>query len=210
MRTFDRPASRRYSTYVLFMVSVHAPTSNALYRALSHSGVMFGLMQFGVYIPLLLWLVNLALAAHMHLGVALGWICTVIVAGIYSAAHLVFVYTTVRGFPRGMWGWLGITAPWLYFSDRVKRDVSAADEMFLMSADKGVLAGKDEDHDGKVDRGPYRGRAEIVFSEISRTAASAEYPRRGRAATRLRGMPPRNTSWPPHRRDPPPWHVSTE
>ena len=57
-----------------------------------------------------------------------------------------------------------------------------------------------------------RRKSSSLRTPIPAVAASTECPRRGRgaAATRLRGRPPRTTSWPRHHLDPPSRKTSTE
>ena len=50
-----------FSTYCLLMVAAHAHTPAMLYRALPHSGFLFGAFQVGNYQPLLLWLTKMVL-----------------------------------------------------------------------------------------------------------------------------------------------------
>ena len=50
-----------FSTYCLLMVAAHAHTPAMLYRALPHSGFLFGAFQVGNYQPLLIWLTKMEL-----------------------------------------------------------------------------------------------------------------------------------------------------
>lgn len=126
--------------------------SDIIYRALAHLGTLFGTFQVGIFIPLILWLAMMILSAHITFkSFYARWVCTGIVIVIYSIFHLMFTYYTTRAFPRAMWGWLGLTGPWLFFDSRVKSDVARSSHLYLAGAQKGVLAGKDEDHDGHVD-----------------------------------------------------------
>ena len=144
-----------FSTYCLLMVAAHAHTPAMLYRALPHSGFLFGAFQVGNYQPLLLWLTKMVLGAHIHMATAWAkWACTATVIAIYLFFHVTFGLSSSRAWPRGYWGWAGLTLPYLFFNDRFRRDVVANSSLYFAAAEQGVLAGKDEDHDGSVDRGP--------------------------------------------------------
>ena len=165
-----------FSTYCLLMVAAHAHTPAMLYRALPHSGFLFGAFQVGNYQPLLLWLTKTVLGcverrvdgvgrlaliptqvlgAHIHMATAWAkWACTATVIAIYLFFHVTFGLSSSRAWPRGYWGWAGLTLPYLFFNDRFRRDVVANSSLYFSAAEQGVLAGKDEDHDGSVDRGP--------------------------------------------------------
>jgi hypothetical protein len=53
-----------FSTYILFMLAVHAHSPAQVYRALAHSGAMFGVCQIAIYLPLLLWCVMLIISGE--------------------------------------------------------------------------------------------------------------------------------------------------
>lgn len=140
-----------FSTYMLFLLYAHAHSPEVIYRFLAYGGPLIGACQLAVYMPLLCWLLTLVIAAHINFDVHLRWVCTAAVAAIYTVFHFMFAYCGVRAFPRGMWPWLGLTAPWLWCSSRVKTDVENFSNMYMAAAASGVLAGKDADQDGVVD-----------------------------------------------------------
>ena len=95
------------------------------------------------------------LGAHIHMATAWAkWACTATVIAIYIFFHVTFGLSSSKAWPRGYWGWAGLTLPYLFFNDRFRRDVVANSSLYFAAAEQGVLAGKDEDHDGSVDRGP--------------------------------------------------------
>jgi hypothetical protein len=109
------------STYLLLFVAAHGHTSDIMYRALAHLGALFGSLQVGLYIPLMLWLILMVLSAHIHFSSSwVRWACTGVVISIYFVFHLLFTYSAARAFPRAMWGWLSITCPWLICDARVR------------------------------------------------------------------------------------------
>ena len=97
----------------------------------------------------------MVLGAHIHMATAWAkWACTGTVIAIYLFFHVTFGLSSSRAWPRGYWGWAGLTLPYLFWNDRFRRDVVANSSLYFAAAEQGVLAGKDEDHDGSVDRGP--------------------------------------------------------
>jgi len=144
-----------FSTYVLLMFAAHGHSPDVIYRGLAHLGTLIGSFQVGIYLPLLLWLVQVVLLAHIHLESAWErWTCTALVAVSYAAFHVLFSYSSTSAFPRGMWGWLSITIPWLMFQDRVRSDVSRADGMYLASMEEAVMQGMSNTKlDGKAGPG---------------------------------------------------------
>jgi len=133
-----------FSTYVLLMLAAHAHSPDVIYRALAHLGNLIGSFQFGIYLPLLIWLVQIVLIAHINLGTSVErWTCTALVAVIYLIFHMEFSYSTARAFPRGMWGWLFATAPWLIFQKRVRSDLGRMDGMYSAGMEEAVMQGID-------------------------------------------------------------------
>ena len=143
-----------FSTYILLMFAAHGHSSDILYRALTHLGNLFGSYQVGIYLPLMMWLVQMVLTAHITVNsVWERWLYTAVVVSIYGISHVMFTYSTAKAFPRAMWAWLSITCPWLMFDSRTRADVARADPLYLAGMAKGVMEGKDADQDGKVDTG---------------------------------------------------------
>lgn len=140
-----------YSTYMLLVLYAHGHSPEMVYRALVYAGTLIGCLELAIYMPLLMWLSLIIISAHIHFTLWVRWICTAAIAIIYLVFHAMFAYYGIRGFPRGMWGWLAATAPFFYCSSRVKTDVEKFSNMYMAAAASGVLAGKDEDHDGIVD-----------------------------------------------------------
>jgi hypothetical protein len=133
-----------FSTYMLLMLAAHGHSPDVVYRATAHWGNLLGLCQFCIYLPLLLWLIQIVLLAHINLATALErWISTAMVAAVYCAFHLMFGYNCTRAFPRGMWGWAVVTVPWLLFEGRAKADVRRLDMMYRAGMDEGLMHGMD-------------------------------------------------------------------
>lgn len=143
-----------FSTYMLFCFYGHGHSPELNYRAIAHGGLILGACQMAIYVPLLLWLLLLVISAHIHLCFWLRWACTAAVFIIYMTGQMMFAYWAIRAFPRSMWSWLGIVAPWLFFNRRAQKDVERFHGTYLAAAASGVLAGKDEDQDGVVDDAP--------------------------------------------------------
>jgi hypothetical protein len=153
-----------FSTYML-VIAVHAQTPDQTYRFIAHSAFMYGLLELAVYLPLLLALIMFVVSAHIHFSIYTRWICTGIVIAIYSLFHFAFVYCAIRGCPRGVWGWLGAIGPWMYWDSRAKADTKRMGDLYFAHTEKGVLAGKDTNHDGVVDsasEGPTPDAAELT------------------------------------------------
>jgi hypothetical protein len=141
-----------FSTYVLLMFTAHGHSPDIIYRAIARLSSLLGCFQLGIYVPLVLWLITMVLSAHISMSNAWErWACTGVVITVYFIFHMMFVYATTNAFPRGMWGWLGLTAPWLYFSRRLESDVARMCPLYLAGAEKGVLEGKDTNCDGKIE-----------------------------------------------------------
>jgi hypothetical protein len=47
-----------------------------------------------------------------------------VVVIVYVTYHLLFTYSTLKGFPRGMWSWLSITAPHLFWDTETITDTT--------------------------------------------------------------------------------------
>ena len=133
-----------FSTYMLLMLAAHGHSPDVVYRATAHWGNLLGLCQLAIYLPLLLWLIQIVLLAHINLATALErWISTALVIAVYSLFHVMFSYNCTRAFPRGMWGWGVLTAPWLLFQERTKADVRRLDMMYRAGMDEGLMHGMD-------------------------------------------------------------------
>ena len=84
------------------MFACHGHSPDILYRALTHLGNLFGSFQVGIYLPLMMWLVQMALIAHITVSsVWERWLYTAVVVVIYGISHVMFTYSTTKAFPPG-------------------------------------------------------------------------------------------------------------
>ncbi|KAH8091875.1 hypothetical protein JL720_5447 [Aureococcus anophagefferens] len=132
-----------FSTYMLFLVYCHGHSPSAIYRALVHSQTLIGACMLGVYFPLLLWLGMIVIASQIasRSGPVALHVRRAPRRGVPFPLHL---QLRARVPARDV-GWHAVTAPWLFWSGRVRADVERND---AARGGAGRARGKDDDHDG--------------------------------------------------------------
>jgi len=146
-----------YSTFTLYITISAAHDPPAVYRTLLHMVRWIGLFEFMTFIPPMLTIVLVCLAAHLNCKWAFSkWLVTALCAALVAGFQGTFAHVMSYALPYNSWAWasvagLGLGQPW---STRLRTTAKAHAELLLTQAKEGVLAGLDDNDDGIIDDHP--------------------------------------------------------
>jgi hypothetical protein len=148
-----------YSTFTLYLVISTAHNPTASYRALVHMSRWIGFFEFMTFIPAMLSIVLVCLAAHLYCRwAACKWVVTGCCCALVVLFQGLFGYVCACAVPYNAWAWASLAGPhWLFFSRvraRLRASAKAHGELLLAQAKEGVLGGLDENDDYVIDQQP--------------------------------------------------------